>query len=112
MNSVRNNVQLIGNVGSEPIIKNLNNGKTVAKISLATNRIFRNAKGEKEVRTQWHNLVIWGKQSSLVQKLIQKGSEIAVNGSLHSKIYLDKQGNSRQATEVFVRDFKVMSRKK
>lgn len=111
MNSVRNNVQLIGNVGAEPVIKNLNNGKTVAKISLATNRIYRNEKGEKQTSTQWHNLVVWGKQSSLVQKLIKKGTEIAVNGSIHSKIYLDKQGNSRQATEVFVRDFKVMSRK-
>lgn len=111
MNSIRNHVQLIGNVGAEPIIKNLDNGKSFAKISLATHRCYRNEKGVKETKTQWHNLIVWGKQSSIVERYIKKGSEIAVNGTLNSSIYLDKEGNSRQKTEVVVRELQIMSRK-
>lgn len=112
MGTIRNNVQLIGNVGATPVIKNMTNGKAMAQISLATNRIFKNEKGEKETKTNWHRLVVWGDQSNIVQKYIQKGSEIAVNGMLSSYIYLDKQGNSHRSDEVIVHELKVISRGK
>lgn len=112
MNTLRNHVQLIGNVGAEPEIKNTVNGKTFAKISLATNRVFRGENGEKKTQTNWHNLIVWGKQSSIVERFVTKGTEIAVNGTINSTIYLDQKGNSRQKTEIVVRDMKIMTRKK
>ena len=61
MSTLKNKVQLIGNVGNEPEITNLESGKKVAKFSIATNEFYKNSKGEKEQDTQWHNIVAWGK---------------------------------------------------
>ena len=61
MSTLKNKVQLIGNVGNEPEITNLESGKKVAKFSIATNEFYKNSNGEKEQNTQWHNVVAWGK---------------------------------------------------
>ena len=64
MNTLRNKVQLIGNLGNDPEIINLESGKTLAKFTIATNESYKNASGEKITDTQWHNVVAWGKNSS------------------------------------------------
>ncbi len=69
MNTLRNKVQLIGNLGNDPEIINLESGKTLAKFSIATNENYKNANGEKVTDTQWHNIIAWGKTAEIVEKV-------------------------------------------
>ena len=87
MNALRNKVQLIGNIGMNPEVKTLDGGKKLAKMSIATNESYKNAKGEYVKETQWHNLIAWGKTAELVEKLLKKGSEVAVEGKLINRIW-------------------------
>lgn len=100
MNTLRNKVQLIGNLGNNPEIVNLESGKKIAKFSIATNEIYKNAEGEKVQDTQWHNIVAWGKTAEIIEKYVMKGNEIAVEGKLTNRSYDDKEGNKRYITEV------------
>ena len=100
MNTLRNKVQLIGNLGNDPEIVNLDSGKTLAKFSIATNESYKNAKGEKITDTQWHNIVAWGKTAEIVEKYVTKGKEIAVTGKLTNRSWEDKEGNKRYTTAV------------
>ena len=84
MNSLRNKVQLIGNLGNDPEIINLESGKTLAKFSVATNESYKNASGEKVTDTQWHNVVAWGKTAQIIEKYVTKGKEVAIEGKLTS----------------------------
>ena len=108
MSTLRNKVQLIGNVGQEPTITNLECGKKVARVSLATNESYKNAKGEKVIDTQWHTLVAWGKIAELIEKYVDKGREIAIEGKLTSRCYDDKQGNKKYVTEVVVSEILLL----
>ena len=100
MYSLRNKVQLIGNLGKTPDAKKTESGKKLVKFSVATNEIYTNQKGEKVKETQWHNLVAWGKLADIAEKYLDKGSEVAVEGKLISRDYTDKDGNKRYITEV------------
>lgn len=100
MNSLRNKVQLIGNLGNDPEIINLESGKTLAKFSIATNESYKNAKGEKITDTQWHNVIAWGKTAEIVEKYVTKGKEVAIEGKLTSRSYETKEGEKRYVTEV------------
>lgn len=111
MNNLRNSVRLIGNLGAAPEVKNLEKGNKVAKLSLATNETYTNAKGEKVTDTQWHNLVVWGKPAEIVEKYLTKGSEIAVEGKLTSRSYTDKDGVKKYYTEIVVNDFLMLDKK-
>jgi single-strand DNA-binding protein len=111
MNALRNKVQLIGNLGSNPEIKTLDGGKKLAKLNLATNETYKNAKGEKITETQWHNLVAWGKTAEIIEKYVTKGQEIAVEGKLHTRNYTDKDGNKRYFTEIQVSELLMLGSK-
>lgn len=100
MSTLRNKVQLIGHVGSEPEIVNLESGSKLAKFSIATNENYKNKKGEKVTDTQWHNVVAWGKTADLVENYVPKGKEIGIEGKLTSRSYEDKDGNKKWITEV------------
>ena len=102
MSTLRNKVQLIGNVGNEPEITNLESGKKVAKFSVATNEFYKDSKGEKQQDTQWHNIVAWGKIAEIVEKYVGKGKEVALEGKLTSRSYETKEGEKRYVTEVVV----------
>jgi len=100
MNTLRNKVQLIGNLGNDPEIVNLESGKTLAKFSIATNESYKNAQGEKVTDTQWHNIVAWGKTAQIVEKYVGKGKEVAIEGKLTTRSWEDKDGIKRYTTEV------------
>ena len=102
MSTLKNKVQLIGNVGNEPEITNLESGKKVAKFSIATNESYKDSKGEKVTNTQWHNIVAWGKIAEIVEKYVDKGREVALEGKLASRSYETKEGEKRYVTEVVV----------
>lgn len=112
MNNLKNKVQLIGNLGNNPEIVNLESGKKLAKFSIATNESYKNAKGETIKETQWHNLVAWGKTAEIVEKYLQKGNEVAIEGKLVNRSYDDKEGNKRYITEVLVNGVLMLGGKK
>ncbi len=102
MSTLKNKVQLIGNVGQEPTITELDSGKKVARMSVATNESYKNSKGEKQTDTNWHNLVAWGKTAGIIEKYVTKGKEIAIMGKLTSRSYEDKDHVKRHVNEVVV----------
>ncbi|GFZ83032.1 single-stranded DNA-binding protein [Aquaticitalea lipolytica] len=110
MNTLKNKVQLIGNLGNDPEIINLESGKMLAKFSIATNESYKNAQGEKVTDTQWHNVVAWGKTASLVEKYLQKGKEIAIEGKLTTRSWEDKEGMKRYTTEVVCNELLMLSK--
>lgn len=111
MNALKNKVQLIGNLGNAPEVKNTEKGKKLAKFSIATNETYYNAKGEKVTETQWHNLIAWGKVAELAEKYLTKGSEVAIEGKLMNNNYTDKDGNKRYSTEVQVHELLLLGSK-
>ncbi len=111
MNTLRNKVQLIGNLGNNPEIITLDGGKKLAKFSLATNENYRNAKGEKVTDTQWHNLIAWNKTAEIIEQYVAKGSEIAIEGKLTSRSYETKEGEKRYVTEVVVNELLMLGGK-
>ena len=112
MSALKNKVILIGNVGNNAEVKTLDSGKAVARIALATNDYYKDSKGQRISETQWHNLVIWGKQAELAGKFLIKGSEIAVEGKLVNRNYTDKDGVKRYVTEVVVSEFSLLGNRK
>jgi single-strand DNA-binding protein len=100
MGTLKNHVQLIGNVGQEPTITNLESGKKVARFSLATNEYYKDAKGEKQTDTNWHTVVAWGKTAEIIEKFVVKGKELGVSGKLKTRTYTTDDGNERYVTEV------------
>lgn len=99
--SLRNKVTLIGRTGKDVETVNFENG-ILAKVSLATSDHYTNAKGEKVEDTQWHNLVAFGKTAEIMQKYVEKGNEIAVEGKIVYRNYDDKDGQKRYITEIRV----------
>lgn len=100
MNALRNKVQLIGHLGNDPEIVNLESGTKLAKFSIATNESYKNAQGEKVEDTQWHNIVAWGKTAEIVESYLTKGKEVAIEGKLTSRSYETKTGEKRYITEI------------
>lgn len=99
-NPLRNKVQLIGNVGCNPEIRNTEDGRKLAKLSIATNEIYNNSRGEKVKETQWHNCIAWGKLADIIEKYLAKGNEVAIAGKLITRNYNDKDGNKKYVTEI------------
>ena len=106
---MKNRVQLIGHVGQEPEIKNLESGK-VANFTIATNENYTNAKGEKVEQTEWHRISAWGKTAELIEKYVVKGKEIAIEGKLSHRSYDDKDGNKRYVTEILVNELLLLGK--
>ncbi|GGI56436.1 single-stranded DNA-binding protein [Winogradskyella haliclonae] len=110
MNTLRNKVQLIGNLGNDPEIINLESGKTLAKFSIATNESYKNNQGEKVTDTQWHNIVAWGKTAQIVEKYVGKGKEVAIEGKLTTRSWEDKDGIKRYTTEVVCNELLMLGK--
>ncbi|MBT0607230.1 single-stranded DNA-binding protein [Aequorivita echinoideorum] len=111
MSTLKNKVQLIGNLGNDPEIINLDGGKKLAKFSIATNETYKNQKGDRVTDTQWHNIVAWGKTAEIIEKYVSKGKEIAVEGKLTSRSYDDKDGVKRYITEVVCNELVMLGSK-
>lgn len=108
MNSLKNSVQLIGNLGNAPEIVTLESSKKLAKFSLAVNESYKNANGEKVDNTNWFNVVAWGKSAELIEQLLNKGSQVAINGKLSSRSYEDKEGQKKYVTEIILNEFLLL----
>jgi len=107
---LRNQVQLIGRLGNDPEVKHLENGQTVANISVATNGYYMNSKGEKVEDTQWHKVVAWGNTAKIAEQYLQKGKEVAIQGKLTYRSYEDKEGNTKYLTEVVANELLLLEK--
>jgi single-strand DNA-binding protein len=96
-----NKVILLGRVGKDPEVRNLDNGRTVANFSLATSETYKDKSGEKKETTEWHNLVLWGKTAEIAQKYVSKGDQIYVEGKLQTRSW-EKDGVTKYTTETIV----------
>ncbi|HIB37891.1 MULTISPECIES: single-stranded DNA-binding protein [Mesonia] len=103
MSTIKNQVQLIGNVGNTPETITFDSGKKAVRLSMATNEYYQKD-GEKVQDTQWHNLIAWGNQAELIEKYVGKGKEIAIQGKLTSRSYETQTGEKRYVTEVVVQE--------
>jgi len=110
MSALRNKVQLIGNLGNDPEIVNLETGKMLAKFTLATNESYKNNKGEKITDTQWHNVIAWGKTAEIIEKYVTKGKEVAIEGKLTSRSYETKEGDKRYITEIVCNELLLLGK--
>ncbi len=111
MKNIQNNVQLVGRLGANPEVKVFNNGSKIARFSIAINNTYTNKQGEKVTETQWHRIAAWGKMADLAEKLLQKGTQVAIDGRLSIRNYTNNEGVKVNSTEVMVNEFFKMESK-
>jgi single-strand DNA-binding protein len=98
-NSV-NKVILVGRLGKDPEVKYTQGGTPVAKFTVATNEVWKDQNGEKQERTEWHNIVAWTKLAEICGQYLNKGSRVYIEGRIQTRSWEDKEGNKRYITEI------------
>ena len=111
MNNLQNAVNLIGRTGINPIIRTFENGVKLAKFSLATNESVTEVDG-KSIKTQWHQIIAWGKKAELIEKFVKKGQMIAVDGRLINRVFVDNSGENKRITEIQVNEILLINEQK
>lgn len=106
-----NKVILIGNLGKDPELRYTPNSKAVATFSLATTEKWKDKEGQFQEKTEWHNIVAWGKQAEICKEYLKKGSSVYVEGRLQHRSYDDKDGNKKYITEIVARTVQMLGRK-
>jgi single-strand DNA-binding protein len=104
MNSLKNRVTLIGNLGQDPEIKTTETGKKVTNFTLATDDGYKNSDGQKVSETTWHNIVAWNGLAEIAGKYLKKGRQVAVEGRIVYRTYEDKKGATKYITEIVLND--------
>lgn len=95
-----NKVILLGNLGKDPEVRNLESGAKVATFSLATNRSYKAQDGKRVEETEWHNIVLWGALADLAEKFLAKGRQVFIEGRIRTRQWDDKEGVKRYTTEI------------
>jgi single-strand DNA-binding protein len=95
-----NKVILVGNLGRDPEMRYTPSGAPVANFTLATNDVWTDKAGQKQERTEWHRIVVWGKTAEIAGQYLSKGKQVYVEGSLQTREWNDRDGNKRQTTEI------------
>lgn len=102
--SSTNKVQLIGNLGSNPKLVQTSETNTILSVSMATHEKIKKENGEKETKTEWHNLVAFGKIANLINQHLKKGSKLMISGKLQTRQYTNKDGVEKHTTEIVVNE--------
>ncbi|AEN74037.1 single-strand binding protein [Rhodothermus marinus SG0.5JP17-172] len=103
-----NKVILVGNLGQDPELRYTPGGTAVCNMRLATNEVYRDADGNMVERTEWHNLVAWGRLAEICNQYLRKGSKVYVEGSLQTRSWEDRDGNTRYTTEIKIREMVML----
>lgn len=103
-----NKIILIGRLGSDPDIRYTQNGKAVTTISIATSERWKNITGEQQERTEWHKTIFFGKLAEIAGQYLKKGSQVYIEGSLHTSKYTDKQGIDRYSTDIIATEMQML----
>jgi single-strand DNA-binding protein len=108
MNSLKNRVQLIGNLGQDPESKTMDSGKKFAKFTLATSETYKNADGKKVEETTWHNIVAWNGLADIAGRFLKKGQQVAIEGRIVYRTYEDKNKVTKYFTEIVANDLLML----
>ena len=103
-----NKVILVGRLGRDPETRYTGGGQAVANFSLATDETYKDKSGERQKRTEWHKIVVWGKQAEIAQQYLKKGSLIYVEGRIQSREWQDKEGQKRTSFEIVASNFRML----
>ncbi len=103
-----NKVILVGNLGQDPELRYTGSGTAVCNLRLATNESYKDAGGEWVERTEWHSIVAWSRLAEICNEYLHKGSQVYFEGSLQTRNYEDKDGNTRYVTEVKAREMMML----
>lgn len=112
MNSLRNRVFLLGNLGQDPETKELENGKKMTRFTLATSDEYKNSEGQKIKETTWHNIVAWNGLANVTGQYLKKGGQVAVEGRIVYRSYEDKKGVTKYITEIVIHDLFMLKPQK
>jgi single-strand DNA-binding protein len=104
MNSLKNRVTLIGNLGQDPETKTTESGKKVTHFTLATDDGYKNSEGQKISETTWHNIVAWNGLADIAGRYLKKGRQVAVEGRIVYRSFEDKKGTTKYITEIVLND--------
>ncbi len=103
-----NKVMLIGNLGRDPEMRALPSGQQVANFSLATSRRYKDRDGNRKDETEWHNIVVFGKQAEIAGQYLTKGKMIFVEGRIQTRSWDDKEGKKQYKTEIICDNFQML----
>jgi len=106
-----NEVILIGYIGQSPDLRYTRNGKAVCKMRLATNETYTDEEGNEVTKTEWHDVVAWGRLAEVCDEYLEKGSQVYFEGKVKTRKWEDRDGNARYDTEVIARRLKFLDRK-
>ena len=104
MSGSLNKVILVGNLGQDPDVRSMQNGDKVANLSIATSENWKDQSGQRQERTEWHRVVIFGKVAEIAERYLKKGSKVLIEGHLQTRKW-EKDGKTNYTTEVVVRGF-------
>lgn len=103
-----NKVILVGNLGKDPEVRHLDNGRAVANFSMATSETYKNRQGERVTNTEWHNIVLWTPLAEIAERFLKKGNQVYIEGKLTTRSWDDQDGNKRYTTEVVGREMTLL----
>lgn len=103
-----NKVILVGNLGKDPEVRHLDNGRAVANFSIATSESYKNKAGERVTNTEWHNVVLWTPLAEIAERFLKKGNQVYIEGKLTTRSWDDQEGNKRYTTEVVGREMTLL----
>ena len=103
-----NKAILVGNLGKDPEVRFTGSGKAVCKFSVATTTSWNDTEGARQERTEWHNIIVWGKQGEACGKFLSKGRQVFVEGEIRNRSYDDKDGNKRYITEIVAQNVRFL----
>jgi single-strand DNA-binding protein len=106
-----NKVILVGRLGRDPETRYTSGGQAVCNFSMATDETFKDRSGERQKRTEWHKIVVWGKQAEIAQQYLKKGSQLYLEGRIQSREWTDKEGNKRTSFEIVCSNFRMLGSK-
>ena len=106
-----NKAILVGNVGKDPELRALDNGRAVARFTIATSETYKNKMGDKVTNTERHNIVMWTPLAEIVDKYVKKGKQIYIEGKITNRSYQDKDGNNKYITEIVGQNMTLLGRK-
>ena len=111
MKNIKNHVQLIGRLGSNPEVKILDNGSKLARFNIAVTETYTSKNGEKVNNVQWHSIVAWGSLANIAERILQKGVQVTIDGKLFNRNYINKSGLKQNSTEIIANELFVAFQK-
>ena len=103
-----NKVILVGRLGRDPETRYTGSGQAVCNFSLATDETYKSRSGERQKRTEWHKIVVWGKQAEIAQQYLKKGAQIYLEGRIQSREWTDKENQKRTSFEIVATNFRML----